>query len=83
MKTHIKLMSVLLAVCMVLTLISTLGTVVFAEGETSCHVSTEQEFIDAVNRADKTKPYTIYLDRDITTGRRDIYNDAGTFIIRI
>ena len=78
MKTHIKLMSVLLAVCMVLTLIPTLGTVVFAEGETFCHVSTEQEFTDAVNRADKTKPYTIYLDSDITTGRRDIYNQDLT-----
>ena len=78
MKTHIKLMSVLLAVCMVLTLIPTLGTVVFAEGETSCHVSTEQELTDAVNRADKTKPYTIYLDSDITTGRRDIYNQDLT-----
>ena len=78
MKTHIKLTSVLLAVCMVLTLIPTLGTVVFAEGETSCHVSTEQELTDAVNRADKTKPYTIYLDSDITTGRRDIYNQDLT-----
>ena len=78
MKTRIKLMSVLLAVCMVLTLIPTLGTVVFAEGETSCHVSTEQELTYAVNRADKTKPYTIYLDSDITTGRQDIYNQALT-----
>ena len=78
MKTHIKLMSVLLAVCMVLTLIPTLGTVVFADGETSCHVSTNQEFSDAINRADKTQPYTIYLDSDITTGRRDIYNQDLT-----
>ena len=78
MKTRIKLTSVLLAVCMVLTLIPTLGTVVFAEGETSCHVSTEQELTDAVNRADKTKPYTIYLDSDITTGRQDIINQALT-----
>ena len=78
MKTHIKLMSVLLAVCMVLTLIPTLGTVVFAEGETSCHVSTEQELTDAVFRADKTKPYTIYLDSDITTGRQDIINQDLT-----
>ena len=78
MKTRIKLTSVLLAVCMVLTLIPTLGTVVFAEGETSCHVSTEQELTDAVNRADKTKPYTIYLDSDITTRRRDIINQDLT-----
>ncbi|MDO4495987.1 MAG: hypothetical protein Q4B62_09400 [Clostridiaceae bacterium] len=78
MKTRIKLTSILLAVCMVLTLIPTLGTVVFAEGETSCHVSTEQELTDAVKRADKTKPYTIYLDSDITTGRQDIYNQALT-----
>ena len=78
MKTHIKLTSVLLAVCMVLTLIPTLGTVVFAEGETSCHVSTEQELTDAVNRADKTKPYTIYLDSDITTRRQSIINQDLT-----
>ena len=78
MKTRIKLTSVLLAVCMVLTLIPTLGTVVFAEGETSCLVSTEQELTDAVNRADKTKPYTIYLDSDITTGRQKIINQDLT-----
>ncbi len=78
MKTRIKLMSILLAVCMVLTLIPTLGTVVFAEGETSCHVSTEQELTDAVYRADKTKPYTIYLDSDITTGRQSIINQDLT-----
>ncbi|MGN0541886.1 MAG: hypothetical protein ACI4JG_00390 [Acutalibacteraceae bacterium] len=78
MKTHIKLLSVLLTVCMVLTLIPMLGTVVFADGETSCHVSTYQEFSDAVNRADKTQPYTIYLDSDITTVRQDIYNQDLT-----
>ena len=78
MKTRIKLLSVVLTVCMVLTLIPMFGTVVFAEGETSCHVSTYQEFSNAVNRADKTKPYTIYLDSDITTGRQDIYNQALT-----
>ena len=78
MKTYIKLMSVLLAVCMVLTLVPAYGTVVYADGGTSCHVSTEQEFTDAVSRSDKTKPYTIYLDSDITTGRQDIYNQDLT-----
>ena len=71
-------MSVLLAVCMVLTLVPAFGTVVYADGGTSCHVSTDQEFAKAVNRSDKTTPYTIYLDSDITTGRQDIYNQDLT-----
>ena len=76
MKTRIKLMSVLLAVCMVLTLIPTLGTVVFAEGETSCHVSTEQELTDAVYRADKKSPTLFILT---ATSPRD----ARALLIRI
>ncbi|MGN0636200.1 MAG: hypothetical protein ACI4I5_08260 [Acutalibacteraceae bacterium] len=78
MKIRTKLWSVLLAVCMVWTLVPAFGTVVYADGETSCHVSTAQAFADAIGRADKTAPYTVYLDSDITIGRTDIENQDLT-----
>lgn len=78
MKIRTKLMSLLLAVCMVLMLVPAFGTVVYADGGTSCHVSTAQAFSDAVGRADKTAPYTIYLDSDITIDRMYIENQDLT-----
>lgn len=72
MKIRTRLWSVLLAVCMVLTLVPAFGTVVYADGGTSCHVSTAQAFADAIGRADKTKSYTIYLDSNIIIGDTEI-----------